>query len=173
MRGDTMDVELRVFKESDADSFYKYSSNANVRKNMRDGFPSSTEQCKELVKSFVDNEGTIQSVRAIVINEEVVGCIGLFFSDDNTAEIAYWLGEPYWRKGIMSTGIQKFCEYAFPRYKLKKIFARPFFSNAASRKVLDKAGFQYAQTVEKGIYKDGEMIDYCEYALDADQPEII
>ena len=49
-------------------------------------------------------------LRAIEVNAEAVGSIGVFVKDDiysKTAEIGYWLGEPCWENGIMSKAMKE------------------------------------------------------------------
>lgn len=163
-----MDFELRKWKKSDAESFFKYSSNPKITKNMRDAFPSTLDDCRKTVESFSCNDETKQCCRAIIVNGEAVGCIGLFIKDDiycKSAEIAYWLGEPFCGRGIMSEAIKQLCQTAFEQYNIVRIFAEPYAHNIGSRKALEKAGFALEGIMKKGVYKDGKFFDYCMYAL--------
>lgn len=135
---------------------------------MRVSFPSTLEDCKKLVESFSCNDETQQYCRAIVVNGKVVGSIALFRRDDvycKSAEIAYWLGEPFWGKGIVSEAIKQICQIAFEQYNVVRIFAKPYAHNTGSRKALEKAGFVSEGLMKKGVYKDGKFFDYCMYAL--------
>ncbi len=124
-----MNFELRQWEKSDAENFFKYSSNINIAENMRDSFPSTLEDCKKIVESFSCNDEIQQCCRAIVVNGEAVGCVALFIKEDvycKSAEIAYWLGEPFWGKGIMSKAIKQLCQIAFEQYDIVRIFAEPY-----------------------------------------------
>jgi len=81
------------------------------------------------------------------------------------AEIAYWLGEPFWDRGIMSEAIKQLCRTAFEQYDISRIFAEPYAQNIGSRKALEKAGFVLEGIMKKGVYKNGSFFDYCMYAL--------
>ena len=120
------------------------------------------------VKDCMEKEGKTQFSRAIVIDGEAVGSISLLFGDDvysRSAELGYWLGEPFWRKGIMTEAVQKMCEEAFRRYKLIRISAEPFSTNLASRGVLEKAGFTLEGIKRKSIFKNGCIQDSYLYAV--------
>ncbi|HJJ42895.1 MAG TPA: GNAT family N-acetyltransferase [Methanocorpusculum sp.] len=65
------------------------------------------------------------------------------------AELGYWLGKPYWGKGIMTKMIAEICGQAFHRFAIDEIFAEPYEWNAASQRVLEKAGFVYSGEREK------------------------
>mgnify|MGYP000953376043 CR=1 FL=1 len=135
---------------------------------MRASFPSTLEDSRKVVESFSCNDETQQCCRAIIVNGEVVGSIALFIKDDvycKSAEIAYWLGEPFWGMGIMSQAIKQLCDAAFEEYDIARIFAEPYAHNTSSRRALEKAGFVLEGVMKKGIYKDGRFFDYCMYAL--------
>jgi ribosomal-protein-alanine N-acetyltransferase len=163
-----LDFELRKWNESDAESFFKYSSNSKIKENMRNSFPTTLEDCKTTVKSFSSNDETNQCCRAIVVNGEAAGSIALFLKDDvycKSAEIAYWLGEPFWGRGIMSKAIKQLCQTAFKQYDIVRIFAEPYAHNTGSRKAIEKAGFVLEGIMKKSVYKNGKFYDSCIYAL--------
>jgi len=163
-----MDFELRKWKKTDAESFFKYSNNTKIAKNMRDSFPSTLDDCRKTVESFSCNDETQQCCRAIIVNGEVAGSIALFLKNDvycKSAEIAYWLGEPFWGRGIMSEAIKQLCWAAFEQYDIVRIFAEPYAQNIGSRKALEKAGFVLEGIMKKGVYKNSSFFDYCIYAL--------
>lgn len=62
-------------------------------------------------------------------------------------DFGYWIGKPYWGKGIMTRVVAHFCDFALSDYGLRKIEARVFPENPASARVLLKAGFQKAKTL--------------------------
>ena len=109
-----------------------------------------------------------QYLSLIHIYGEAVGSIAVMLKDDvycKSAELGYWLGEPFWRKGIMTRAVQQMCEEAFRRYKLVRIYAEPFSTNLASRGVLEKAGFQLEGIKRKSIFKNGCIQDSYLYAV--------
>jgi RimJ/RimL family protein N-acetyltransferase len=54
--------------------------------------------------------------------------------------------------------------YAFGPLGLRRVFAVPFARNAASQRVLEKAGYVREGTMRRSAIKDGELLDQELYA---------
>ncbi len=165
-----MKFVLRKWEQEDAESFAKYAGNENIARNLRDGFPVPfpQETAETMIRSFLDYDGKNQCSRAICVDGEAVGSIAVFFRDNiyrKSAEIAYWLGEPFWNNGITSCAIKEICEYVFTHYDICRISAEPIGYNIGSQKALLKAGFELEGILRKSVYKNGEIYDSKLYAL--------
>jgi ribosomal-protein-alanine N-acetyltransferase len=75
--------------------------------------------------------------------------------------MGYWLGEPYWGKGLMTEAVAKFTEYAFKSFQLMRIYAEPYASNPNSCRVLEKAGFVLEGRLRSSVLKDGLILVCC------------
>jgi RimJ/RimL family protein N-acetyltransferase len=75
------------------------------------------------------------------------------------------LGEAHWGKGITTDAVRVLTGYGFDELRLVRIFARVFEWNAASARVLEKAGYTLEARHLKAIVKDGQVIDEFTYAL--------
>lgn len=164
-----MEFTLRKWSLDDVESVARYANNEKIARNLRDVFPHPyTEQdAKGYIESCIANERTT-ICRAIDVGGEAVGSIGVFPCTDvykKSAELGYWLAEDFWGKGIMSEATRRICDEAFERFDIVRIFAEPFAHNLGSRKVLEKAGFTYEGTMKCGVYKRGNIYDYCIYGL--------
>jgi RimJ/RimL family protein N-acetyltransferase len=105
---------------------------------------------------------------AIAVGQEAVGGIGIHPQTDihrKNAELGYWLAEPFWGKGIISAAIGRIVDFAFESYDVNRVFARPFGTNVASRRVLQKNGFVLEGHFKGTIYKNGVYIDELVYAV--------
>lgn len=165
-----MDFKLRNWKISDAQYVQKYANNKKIADNLRNAFPHpyTLQDAENYINEVVHKDEKCQCCRAIIISGEVVGSIGLFLKDDvycKSAEIGYWLAEPYWGRGIMSSAIKYLCKFAFEQYDIVRIYAEPFEYNTGSRKALEKAGFILEGIKKKSIYKNGNFFNSCIYAL--------
>src|SRR5437764_2820360 len=81
---------------------------------------------------------------AIVVDGDAVGGIGVELGRDvflRSAEVGYWLGEPYWGRGIATEALRAVTEYAFATFDLCRLQAGVFEWNPASMRVLEKAGY--------------------------------
>jgi RimJ/RimL family protein N-acetyltransferase len=105
---------------------------------------------------------------AIVVDGEPAGGIGVELGREvffRTAEIGYWLGEPYWGRGIATEAVRALTEHAFVTFDLCRLQAGVFEWNPASMRVLEKAGYVLEARHRKNVTKDGQTIDRLMYAL--------
>jgi ribosomal-protein-alanine N-acetyltransferase len=163
-----MNYKLRPWEISDLESLVKYANNWKVAKNLTDKFPFP--YFEEDGRAFIERVSKNDPVHAfaIDIDGEAVGAIGVFPQTDihrNNAELGYWLAEPFWGKGIISSAVREMVNYGFNTFEINRIFARPFGSNLASQRVLEKAGFVLEGRFEKIIIKDGMFHDELIYAI--------
>ncbi len=94
-----------------------------------------------------------------------LGCCGIEpHEDGKTVELGYWLGEAHWGRGVMTGAVRGFTEYAFGAFELCRIFAVVFEWNSASRRVLEKAGYELEGRMRRAAVKDGQVIDQFLYA---------
>ena len=162
-----MDFKLRPFNNNDLQSLVKYANNVAIAKNMTNKFPHPyTEENGKLFLEFATKNPT--RMFAIEINGEMCGGIGLHPQEDihcKNAELGYWLAEPFWGNGIISKAIVQMLEHGFKNFDFQRIFARPFGTNLASQKVLEKAGFVLEARFEKTLFKNGEYLDELVYGV--------
>jgi ribosomal-protein-alanine N-acetyltransferase len=107
-------------------------------------------------------------VFAIATGTEAVGSIGLMLGQDvhrYTAELGYWLAEPYWGRGIVTLAVLAMVEYAFGELGLHRVHAEPYAPNLASARVLEKAGFRLEGRMRASAFKDGRIVDQLLYAI--------
>ncbi len=78
---------------------------------------------------------------AITLDDQFLGIVGLSFYSEGPPELGYWLGEPYWGRGIMSEAVKGLLEAAFATGLYPRIKSRALKANLRSQRVLEKAGF--------------------------------
>jgi RimJ/RimL family protein N-acetyltransferase len=78
---------------------------------------------------------------AITLDDAFIGVVGFTYREGELPELGYWLGEPFWGKGIMSEAVRALLDTAFGTHAYPQIQARALASNAGSLRVLEKAGF--------------------------------
>lgn len=163
-----MQFHLRPWLASDLSSLVKYANNWNIAKNMTDQFPFPYTESDG--KKFIENANHNLPVHiySIDINGEAAGGIGIHPKADihrKNAELGYWLAEPFWKNGIISTAVKQMVDFGFKTFDIDRIFARPFGSNIASQKVLEKNNFMLEGRFEKTLIKNGELTDELIYAI--------
>ena len=120
-------------------------------------------------KAFIHSSATVRPhvSFAIVVHAEAVGGIGLSPGSDIerfSAEIGYWLAEPFWGRGIAVEALELVTAYAFDECNLLRLFALPFADNDRSTRVLEKAGFAREGLLRASAVKYGEPRDQALYA---------
>ncbi|MGI6004307.1 MAG: GNAT family N-acetyltransferase [Christensenellales bacterium] len=163
-----MDFILRPWEREDAPSLARYADNEKIGRNLRDGFPYPyrLEDAETFIASAC--EDAAQIMRAIVVCGEAVGGIGVHRRKNvyrRTGEIGYWLGEPFWGRGIVSRAAAQLCREVFETTDMVRIEAGVFAFNGASARVLEKAGFTLEGRLRKSVFKNGEMHDSLLFAL--------
>lgn len=165
---------VRSFVPTDAEAIAKYANNRHVSINLRDSFP--------FPYTVFDARRWLQHVRrqqpeiswGIASAKEVVGGIGIHPHHDVyrlSAEIGYWLGEPFWRKGIATSAVKAVTAYVFEHFEFLRLYAGVFAWNPASARVLEKAGFSLEARMRQAVVKDGQVIDQLMYVLLRDEWE--
>jgi len=161
-------VILRALNLSDKTGMAQLANNKKIWDNVRDGFghPYTEKNAEEFIKRQAKSE--MEKVFAIDCNGELCGLIGLILQNDvyrKSAEIGYWIGEPFWGKGIVTKAIELITRYAFDELKLIRIYAGIFEYNVGSIRVLEKNGFKKEGVLKKAVFKNGEFWDEHRYAL--------
>jgi RimJ/RimL family protein N-acetyltransferase len=159
-------ITLREFTSDDKYRLAELANNPKVSVNLRDGFPNPYTLAD--AENFLEKYAGLDSsfILAIEYNGEYVGNIGLHKGTDvyrKSAEIGYFLGEPYWGKGIMTRAVQLICDYGFANLGIVRIHAGIFSFNPASMRVLEKCGFKREAVFEKAVFKLGKFYDEVRY----------
>lgn len=167
---------LRSWHDSDASTISRYANNRKIWQNLRDGFPYpyTLSDAQTFIKTALENDP--EALFAIATPQEAIGSIGLTIGADVhrfTAEIGYWLAEPYWGQGIMTGAVRVLVEHAFNHLRLVRVSAEPYASNRASVRVLEKAGFQYEGCLKDSAFKNGKIRDQLAYARTRLSPDLV
>jgi RimJ/RimL family protein N-acetyltransferase len=153
---------IRPWSDTDVDSIVKYADNRNVWLNLRDGFPHP--YTRDDARSFLAlvKQQNPMTFFAIASDDKAIGAIGITLNQDVhrlTAELGYWIGEPFWGKGIMSEAVRLFTDFAFDNFRLVRIYAEPYTANKGSCRVLEKAGYSLEGRLRSNVIKDNQILD--------------
>jgi RimJ/RimL family protein N-acetyltransferase len=158
---------VRSWREEDAPSLAAHADNRNVWRHLRDRFPSpyTLTDARAFIRTAL--AGTPETVFAIAVEDAAVGGIGFALHEDVervSAEIGYWLGEAFWGRGIMTEALAAVTAFAVRAHDLTRVFAVPFEGNAASFRVLEKAGYVLEGCMKRSAIKDGRVVGQRLYA---------
>lgn len=148
---ETKRLILRAWDEADAEECYRYAKDPRV--GPAAGWPvhTSVENTRQVIRDIL----AVPETYAIVWKETglPVGSIGLHFHSDlaekdDEAELGYWLGVPWWGRGIVPEAAGEVLRHAFEDLNLQRVWCGYFDGNEKSRRVQEKLGFRYQWTTE-------------------------
>ena len=163
-----MEFSLRSWRGNDVDALVKHANNPNIAKFLTDEFPDpyTAKDGQEFILRAIRDQP--RKMLAIDVSGEAVGSIGVFPQTDiysMNAEMGYWLSEEYWGNGMMTRAVRQMVKYGFETFEINRIYARPFGTNVASHRVLEKAGFVLEARFTETILKKGQTLDELVYAI--------
>src|SRR5262245_35245862 len=158
---------IRPWRWDDAESIPRHANNHKVWLGLRDLFPHpyTIHDAHEFLERAVSEEPTTKF--CIEVNGGAVGGMGIHLGQDvhrHAATLGYWLGEDFWRRGIMTAAVAALTDFSFDNLLLRRIAAEVFANNPASARVLEKAGFVFEGRLKNYVIKDGELLDSLLYA---------
>ena len=95
-------------------------------------------------------------------NKIMLGGIELRDFNGHSCELGYWLGKKYWGKGFATEAVGRLLELGFDELDLNEIYASYKVGNKASKKVLEKSGFQFyreKQEFDSALEKNEQLIE--------------
>jgi ribosomal-protein-alanine N-acetyltransferase len=160
-------IKLRPLQKKDKAPLALLLNNKKICDNLRDliPFPYTEKDAVFFINTMKDGDPV--TVFGIECNGEFCGVISIIPQNDvysKSAETGYWLGEPFWNKGITTTAVRLITEYSFQQLGFMRLFAGVFEYNPASMKVLEKNGYKKEGVFEKSIFKNGRLWDEHRYA---------
>jgi RimJ/RimL family protein N-acetyltransferase len=149
---------LRGWQLTDEEALVKHTNNPRVSANLFDTFPYP--YTVEDARQWLTSQQGIEKPTFLTIEMDggIIGGIGIAIKVDvyrRSANIGYWLGEPFWGRGMMTEVVSLMVNYAFENFDLVRLQAGIYSSNPASMRVLEKVGFVKEGIAKKAIFKRG------------------
>ena len=147
---ETERLVLRAPKLEDVDAIALLANDLRVARNtLRIPHPYRPADAEAFVASV--NAGARERAFAIALDGgTVIGCCGIALLDGATPELGYWLGAPYWGQGYATEAARAVTDHGFADLGFDQLVAGARVSNPASRRVLEKCGFQWTGV---GLYR--------------------
>lgn len=99
-------------------------------------------------------------------SEDFAGCMGIHpLPPHNRAEVGYWIGLPYWGRGLATAALRLIIRFGFEELKLNRIAAGRFSHNPASGRVMQKANMRYEGLLRGALFHQGTYKDEIRYAI--------
>ena len=157
---ETCRMYLRPWRDEDAPALYRYASDPRVGPIA--GWPVHTdvENSREIICGVLSEPETY----AVVLKQsgEPVGSAGIMLPgrgnlpmEPGEAEIGYWIGVPYWGRGLIPEAVEALLKRCFTELDCRRVWCVSFEGNQRSERVQEKCGFIYQRTII------GEANPYC------------
>ena len=106
-----MDCVIREWKLEDSVKLAEILNNKNILDNLRDGLPHpyTVKDAEEYITAMLTADKTETFAFAITVDDVAIGSIGAFRCDNihsRTAEMGYYIGEPYWGNGYGTSAVK-------------------------------------------------------------------
>ncbi|MFT4738605.1 MAG: ribosomal-protein-alanine N-acetyltransferase [Paraglaciecola sp.] len=160
-------ITIRPLRQSDTSQLIKLANNQKIVDHLLDYFPSPYRKIDAL--SFIEKSIPLDPLDtfAITNDNQFVGIISLNKKEDiyrYTAELGYWVGQPYWGNGFATKAIDEITLFGFEEMGLHRIYAHVFDFNTVSMRVLEKNKYQKEAILQNGAIKKGAVVDIHLYA---------
>ncbi len=157
-----MKITIRSWQEKDIPNLLLFANNEKVARNLRDQFPQPYTERDAITWIMLNKDLHPALNMAIVVDDKMAGGTGISIKDDiyrKNAEIGYWIGEPFWKKGIATEAVRQMVDHTFRNFEITRIYASTFDFNIASQKVLMKLGFNREARLRKALFRDDKYFD--------------
>ena len=102
--------------------------------------PYAIEDAEQFIAAVNKREG--EACFVIALDGAVTGVCSVDLREDGP-EIGYWLGVAYWGCGFATEAVRALVDHAFGDLEHETLISGARVSNPASRRVLEKCGFQW------------------------------
>jgi len=138
----TARLTLRAPRGTDADAIAVLANDRRVADNTaRLPHPYRISDAEQFVATVNRRDG--EACFVVTLDDRLIGVCSVEPRDDGP-ELGYWLGASYWGRGFATEAARAVIDYAFGELAHETLVAGARVSNPASRRVLEKCGFQWS-----------------------------
>ena len=151
MKFETRRLILRPWEEADANSLYEYAKDERIGPSAGWQPLTSVENSRDIIIRAL----SAPEIYAICLKEDnrAIGCVSLVIGrssvlglEENQGELGYWIGVPFWGRGLVTEAARVIIRHAFDDLGLESLWSGHFEGNAKSRRVQEHCGFIYHHT---------------------------
>ena len=144
---------LRPFTEQDAESIYEYAKDDRVGPIACWPVHESVEDSRNIIREVL----SVPETYAVCLKSDnrAIGSIGLMIGkasnigiEEDEGEIGYWVGVPFWGRGLIPEAMNRIIAHGFDDLGLKRLWCGYFDGNIKSERAQKKCGFKYHHTLE-------------------------
>ena len=142
---------LRTLQRADARAVARLANDRRIAENTASmPHPYTLADAEDFLRRVETSRGEIAFAITLPDGTLIGGC-GLKRNRDDATELGYWLGVPYWGQGYATEAARALIDHAFGDLGLDRLEADARVSNPASRRVLEKCGFQWSRVILRRV----------------------
>jgi RimJ/RimL family protein N-acetyltransferase len=135
---------LRAPTLEDAKTIAKLANDRRIAENTaRIPHPYTVADAKEYVAWAKETRAETAFLVTSLDDDAIIGACGVGHVEGENPEIGYWIGARYWGEGFATEAARAVIDYAFERFEFDALHSSARVTNPASRRVLEKCGFQW------------------------------
>ena len=149
----TQRLILRRWNQKDAEDLYRYACDPDVGPIA--GWPphKSIDESRAVIRDVLNG----REAYAICLKEDrkAIGAIELKLNGhtdltdrDDECEMGYWLGKPFWGRGIVPEAVTEMLRRAFEDIGMQKVWVGYYEGNSKSKRVQEKCRFRFQRKSE-------------------------
>jgi RimJ/RimL family protein N-acetyltransferase len=137
----TARLVLRAPRRSDVKAIASFANDRRIAANTaRIPHPYGIEDAEQFIAAVNKREG--EACFVIMLECAPIGVCSVDLREDGP-EVGYWLGVPYWGRGFATEAVRALIDHAFGDLEHETLISGARVNNPASRRVLEKCGFQW------------------------------
>lgn len=174
---ETDSLLLRGFERSDAKEFYlNCMSDQAVAKYVKGSHHKDMSETKRLIRILMKGRAKSNNIYAVFAIVEkrsgrLIGAIEAVYYDESIKRVAvgYKLGSKWWGKGYATEALRAMIAYLFEDSAVNRIEAIHDVENAASGRVMQKAGMVYEGAHRQSVKNNRGIVDVKTYSILRDE----
>lgn len=150
----TQRLILRRWNQKDAEDLYRYACDPDVGPIA--GWPphKNPDESRAVIRDVLNG----REAYAICLKEDgrAIGAIELKLNGhtdltdrDDECEMGYWLGKPFWGRGIVPEAVTEMLRRAFEDIGMQKVWVGYYEGNSKSKRVQEKCRFRFQRKSEE------------------------
>jgi len=161
------DITLRTVEREDLAFLQQYRNAPAVRRGMPRVHPENRERIEGAFEEYMSGNEGVNLVVTTTGESDSVGFVSLFDVNETSgrAELALWITPAERGNGYATAAGEVMLSYAFEERRFNRVTAGALATNAASRRVLEKLGFEREGSLREYFYAKGEYVDRIVYGL--------
>jgi RimJ/RimL family protein N-acetyltransferase len=162
-------ARMRPIETGDSASVQRLAAAKEIANNTYVPHPYPPGAAEEFVNKACEQWRNNEAFVFAIIEKEgdqFAGCMGIHPEPAHQrALVGYWIGLPYWGRGLATASLRLIIQFGFEQLKLNRIAAGHFPHNPASGRVMQKAKMRYEGTLRGALLHHDEYKDELLYAI--------